>query len=63
MRKYSEDLNSELVWFSNGPKQLSPQIVRYTTHVLNNELVIRYFNGKKFGNQMAFGYQNFYHGR
>ena len=31
VRKYSEDLNSELVWFSNGPKQLSPQIVRYTT--------------------------------
>ena len=56
-------LNSKLVWYANGPKQFVHQMPRYLSHVLNSELIVRYSNGKKFGNQMAFGDQTFYHGR
>ena len=38
---YSGDLNNELVWFSNGPKQLVPQMVHYLGHVLNSKLKVR----------------------
>ena len=37
-------------------------MVHYSSHVLNSELIVRYSNGKKFVNRMAFGYQNFYNG-
>ena len=32
-------------------------MVCYSSHVLNSELIVCYSNGKKFGNQMSFGYQ------
>ena len=59
---YSGDLNSKLVWYKNGPKQFVHQMVGFTSHVLNSKLIVRYLNGKKFGNQMAFGELTFYHG-
>ena len=52
----SGDLKSELVRYSNGPKQFVHQMVRYSSHVLNSELIVCYSNGKKLDNQMAFGY-------
>ena len=61
--QYSGDLYSELVWYSNGPKQLVLWMVRYSSHVLNGEQIVCYLNGKKFGNQKPFGYWTFYHGR
>ena len=51
---YSGDLNSGLVWHSNGPKQFFRWIVHYSSHVLNRELIVWYLNGRKFGNWMAF---------
>ena len=33
-------------------------MVHYSSHVLNSELIVCYSNDKKFGNQMAFGYQS-----
>ena len=38
-------------------------MVRYSRHVLKSKLIVCYSNAKKLGNQMAFGYQTFYHGR
>ena len=60
---YSGDLNSKLVQYSDGPKQFVHWKVHYSSHALNTEQIIRYLNGKKFGNWMPFGYQTFYHGR
>ena len=37
-------------------------MVRYSSHVLNRELIVRYLSGKKIGNQMSIGYLSFYHG-
>ena len=59
---YSGDLISKIVWYSNGPKQLVCQMVCYSSHVLNSELIVHYSNGKKFDNRIAFGYQTFYCG-
>ena len=59
-RKYSGDLNRDLVRYSNGPKQFVPRMVHYSGHVLNSKLIVRFLNGKKFGIPMAFGYQTFY---
>ena len=61
LRLYSGDLNSDLVRYLNGPKQFVCWMVCYSSHVLNSELIVCYSNGKKFGNQIAFGYQTFYH--
>ena len=60
---YRGDLNSKQVWYSDDPKQFVGQMARYSSHVLNSELMVPYLNSKKFGNQMEFGYQTFYHGR
>ena len=60
---YSGDLISELVWYSNGPKQFVPQMICYSSHVVNSKLIVCYLNGKNFCNQMAIGYQTFYRGR
>ena len=38
--RYSEDLKSELVWYSNGPKQLARRMVRYSSHDLNSEIIV-----------------------
>ena len=48
--------------YSNGPKQFVRWMVCYLSHVLNSELIVCYSIGKKFGNQMPFGFQTFYHG-
>ena len=50
------DLNSKLIRYSNGPKQFVHQMVRYSSHVSRIELIVCYSNGKKFGNQIAFGH-------
>ena len=50
-RLYSGDLNRELVWYSNGSKQFVPQLVRYSSHVLNMELIVCYSNGKNFSTE------------
>ena len=55
---YSGDLNSELVQYSNGPKQFVPWMACYLSHVWNSELIVWYLNGKKFKNRMAFGHQH-----
>ena len=60
--KYSVDLNCEFVGYSNGPKQFVRRMVCYLSHVLNSKLIVCYSIGKKFGNQMPFGFQTFYHG-
>ena len=62
-KEYSGDLNSELVQYLNGPKQFIHQMVHYSSHVLNSELIVHYLNGKKLGNQMSFGFRTSYHGR
>ena len=38
--KYSGDLNIELVWYSNGPKQFVHLMVCYSSHVLNSKLIV-----------------------
>ena len=59
---YSGDLISDIVRSSNGPKQFVPQMICYSSHVVNSKLIVCYLNGKHFGNQVAFGYQTIYHG-
>ena len=54
----SGDLNSKLVWYLIDSKQFVHRMVSYSSHVLK----AGYLNGEKFGNQMAFVYQTFYHG-
>ena len=39
---FSGDLNSVLVWYSNGPKLLAPWIVCFWGHGLNSEIKVRY---------------------
>ena len=36
---FSWDLNSKLVWKSNGPKQFAPWMIHYSSHVLNSKLI------------------------
>ena len=38
--KYSGDLNSKLVKYSDGSKQFVPRMVRNSSHVLNIELIV-----------------------
>ena len=56
---YSGDLNSQLVRYSNGPKQLAHKMFHYSSNVVNSKLIVSYSSGNKFGNQMAFGNQIF----
>ena len=46
---YSGDLNSGLVWYSNGPEQFAHRMVHYSSDVLNSKKKVCYSNGKKFG--------------
>ena len=46
--EYSGDLNSELVWYLNGPKQFASWMVWYSRHGLNNELIVRYSDHRVF---------------
>ena len=39
-KKYSGDLNSKLVQYSNGPKQFAPWMVPYSGHGLNSKLIV-----------------------
>ena len=48
INNYSGDLNSELVRYSNGPKQFARQMVRYSSHGLNSELIFRYSDHRVF---------------
>ena len=41
-KNYSGDLNSELVRYSNGPKQFTRRMVCYSSHDLNGKLKVRY---------------------
>ena len=45
---YSGDLTSELVRYSNGPKQFARQMVRYSSHDLNSKLKVCYSGHKVF---------------
>ena len=45
-RKYSGDLNCELVWYSNGLKQFVRQMICYSSHALNSKLMVSYSIGK-----------------
>ena len=45
---YSRDLNRELVWYSNGPKQFARRMVRHSSHDLNSELIVCYSGHRVF---------------
>ena len=42
LKKYSGDLNTKLVGYSNSPKQFVCPMVCYSSHILNRKLIFHY---------------------